>query len=262
MSGAGWTQPLIIRVDSVLAGSINTFTVTQQGRRNAAVPTNPVSGTTGIGTGLDANGAGATFNLTWGAYAFGAVTQGGSFTAFPNIGDALTNVSGLGSGAAATITMGLLSVTVTEKGSGYTSIADAQVIFSGATGAAATAVLTTDTGAVGSATNQENAIVIRANTDELGSKVGDIVRQVSTRRYKVKTADGIATCKLVADDTPAFAEAYVVATAASGATYYVMKLTAHRATLATKTGDGALNGQAVQWTFSAPSGSIVQIENA
>lgn len=164
------------------------------------------------------------------------------------------------------INLKIVDTEITEKGSGYTGNETITVtLANGAVGTApaGTIVKTVDTGNVGSSTNQENAIVIYANTDDQDqAPAGDIIRQVSTRRYKVKTSDGIAICKLVATTTPAVKEAYIVATAASGATYYVMKLTAHRATLAAKTGDGALAGKAVQWTFGAPSGSIVKIENA
>ena len=48
----------------------------------------------------------------------------------------------------------------------------------------------------------------------------------------------------------------------TGGTYYVTKLTAHKATLVAKTGDEALDGMAVQWTFGSPTSTIVQIENA
>jgi len=271
MQGAGWPLSLIITVDSVDgSGAILTFTVTQNGRRDAAVPANPVSGTTAQGTGIDADGSGATFNLTWGVYSFGTVTVAGSYTAFPSTGAAgtLTSISpATGTGAKADITMGLLSVTVTEKGSGYTSPVDAQVTFSGGTGAVATAVLTTDSGNVGSATNQENAIIIRAKIDaEATVRVGDIIKQTSGRRYKVKTTDGTAVCKLVADDTPATFEAYIKATDANGNTYFVTKLTAHKALLTQWTNNESTwlvaNGTTAQWSFAAASGNRVQIENA
>jgi hypothetical protein len=126
-----------------------------------------------------------------------------------------------------------------------------------------TFALTQDSGNVGSATNQENAIIIHANTSNGGTTalVGDIIRQVSTRRYKVKTADGIKICKLGTVTNPGPYGAYIVATA-TGGTYYVTKLTAHRATLVAKTGDEALDGMAVEWTFGAYTDKIVQIENA
>jgi hypothetical protein len=158
-------------------------------------------------------------------------------------------------------------IEVLTSGSGYTGNETFSWNTAGTSGTppgVPTFAKTADTGNVGSATNQENAIVIRANTSAGGTtaKVGDIIRQVSTRRYKVKTADGIKICALGIDNTPAPFGAYIVATAASGGTYYVTKLTGRKATLSAKTGNDDLDGQAVQWTFGAPSGSIVQIENA
>jgi hypothetical protein len=266
-SGAGWSQNLVLRVNRPGGGSgtPDDFTILQNGIRTAAAPANPVAYTSRTGTGN-----GCTVNIGWGVYSFGAVSVAGDYTVFPSTGGAgtLTSVSpATGTGAKADITMGLLSVTNITRGSGYTVPADAALVFSPAatpTNASATAVLTTDSGAVGSATNQENAIVIYANTSAGGTTalVGDIIRQVSGRRYKVKTTDGIKICKLGIDDTPAPFGAYIVATAASGGTYYVTKLTAHKATLSAKTGNDDLDGLAVQWTFGAPSGSIVKIENA
>jgi hypothetical protein len=97
-------------------------------------------------------------------------------------------------------------------------------------------VLTTDSGAVGSATNQENAIVIYANIAGAGAVVGDIIRQVSTRRYKVRTAAGVGIVELESgDNTPNAGKAMIIATDSDSNTYYVTKLTAHRATLTRKT---------------------------
>jgi hypothetical protein len=175
------------------------------------------------------------------------------------------NISGGGDNAQAQVFFRVKRIEVLTSGSGYTgtetfswNTADCSPTpFLGVP----TFALTVDTGAVGSSTNQEDTIVIRANTDDEGAKVGDIIKQVSTRRYKVKTTDGIKVCKLVADSTPADGEAYIVATA-TGGTYYVTKLTAHRATLVAKTGDEALDGQAVEWTFGSYTSTIVQLENA
>jgi hypothetical protein len=159
-------------------------------------------------------------------------------------------------------------IEVLTSGSGYTGAETFSWNTAGASGTpfpgVPTFTKTVDTGAPGSATNQENAIVIRANTDEAGAKVGDIIKQTNTRSYKVKTADGTAVCKLVADATPALNEAYIVATAANASTYYVTKLTAHRATLVYKSGTNVttLDGASAPWSFDAADGGVVQIENA
>ena len=53
-----------------------------------------------------------------------------------------------------------------------------------------------------STTNQENAIIVYAQTTSGGSrKVGDIVKQVGSKRFKIKTADG--TFAIIADDKSA-----------------------------------------------------------
>ena len=159
------------------------------------------------------------------------------------------------------------SVVITEKGSGYTGAESLVFTKPGTTGGnvpVASLVVTTDSGLVGSATNQENAIIIRANTDDNGTKVGDIIRQVRTRGYKVKTSDGTAVCNLVDNDTPAYGEAYIIARDYGGSTYWVTKLTAHKATLTRRTQDDPYyfaNGACVQWSFDSDE-TIVSIENA
>ena len=214
-------------------------------------------------TGTDAVLRVATIGGTGGDDALTFDFTGGSrgnFTTLPT-GAQPTTSDGAGAGLTVTLRFRAKAVVITEAGSGYTGVPTPTFTQSVT---ATSVLLTTDSGPVGSATNQENAIIIHANTSGGGTtaKVGDIIRQVSTRRYKVKTADGIKICALGITTTPAPFGAYIVATAASGGTYYVTKLTAHKATLKAKTGNNALDGMAVQWTFGAPSGSIVQIENA
>jgi hypothetical protein len=126
--------------------------------------------------------------------------------------------------------------------------------------------LTTDSGSAGSATNQENAIIIRANVTDNGDKVGDIIKQVSTHRYKVRTADGVGIVELIqGDSTPNVGKAMIIATDSGGATYWVYKLTARKAVVYQKSGGGYefTDGTAVKWTFgSAVLNTTVTIENA
>jgi hypothetical protein len=199
---------------------------------------------------LSAGDDAATFDFTGGSR--------GNFTTLTSGAQATTS-NGTGTGLTVTLSFRAKAVVITEPGSGYvtapTSTPTQSVTFT-------SVALTADTGAPGTATNQENAIIIRAKTTTGGTvQIGDVIKQTNTRSYKVKTADGIAVCKLVSSDTPAFGEAYIVATA-SGGTYYVTKLTARKATLVTKTGDAVLNGKAVKWTFGASSATVVQLENA
>ena len=173
--------------------------------------------------------------------------------------------------ATATITFATGStgtVTVTEKGSGYTAVPTATCALGGGTGTVVlTPALTLDTGAVGSATNQENAIICYAKTTTGGTRqIADIIKQVSTTRYKVKTADGIAICKLRTDGgTGTYTmdiSAYDTAGAGAGE-YWVSKLTARNVTLVAKGVNGGsdfTNGKKVKWTFGsavAPTGTDI-----
>ena len=165
-----------------------------------------------------------------------------------------------------TITAGApASVTMTEKGSGYTSlptvtIADSDV--GAETSGTATAVYEVDSGAVGSATNNENAITAYAYVTGGSRQVADIIKQVSSTRYKVKTATGTMICKLKSSASSAAGEMDIVATDASSGTYYVTKLTAHKATLTRGTGTVYVTGVATPWTFSTADATYCKIPNA
>ena len=293
--------------DGIGGGRVATFTVatggTYQARPTATVtPFFPggyeASGTTtlevasavvtaGGGAGADnyttgdvvtvttASGV-ATFTVT--ADGDGIVTAAaplarGTFAGVLATGAQATTTVGTGVGCTLTLTYRVKSIQVVEAGSGYGSghKVGSAVTFVGAnTGSAATATVATiavDTGAVGSLTNQENAIVIHVNTANEGQTIGDIVKQVSGRRYKVaNNGDFTRVCKLVADDTPGNAEAYIKATDANGNTYFVTKLTAHKALLTQWTNNESTwliaSGTTAQWSFAAAAGNRVQIENA
>jgi hypothetical protein len=129
-----------------------------------------------------------------------------------------------------------------------------------------------DTGAGGAATGvlavgqRQDAITFSswipgAGQARLG---GDIIKQESSHRYLVKNSDGVGQCKLVASDSPAEGEMYIIATDANGSTYWVTKLTAHKARVKRRTmstayliADGAQTG----WNIGVPSGTIVTLSN-
>lgn len=149
------------------------------------------------------------------------------------------------------------------------------MVFSDAgAGQTTTGVLTTESGLQNPSQNpagyNANAIVIYANVAGGGAVVGDIQKQVGSRRYRVKTAAGTARCTLVASDTPAAGEAYIVATDTGSNTYWVKKLTSRRATLVPRTGSThqfplTIEGDPVSagWVFSgAVANATVTIENA
>jgi hypothetical protein len=230
-TGQFGTDYVTIRVTTVGGASDSpaaSLTIVSGGRRPTQKPTGTLSYQNSLG------GTGITFTLDWGVYSAG-VQAAGDYTTFPS-----NPVTDPAHGATFNVTSGLLSVAVTQRGSGYTTPADAAISFSGSTGAAATAVLTVDSGAVGSATNQENAIIAYAYQDG-ERRIADIVKQTGTKRYVcVTNAGGIAGSGkedetvygyLVDHDANAPYQIDIGATDTNGNTYYVTKLTAHKATL-------------------------------
>jgi hypothetical protein len=216
------------------------------------------------------NGTNATFT----------VTNAGSTT------NLLTDLTGVtltrktGSGAATflvDIALKIVDTVINEKGSGYTGAETFTVaLANSATGTApaGTIVLTTDSGAAGSATNQENAILayafvpaVNGGTQRL---VADIVKQTNDKRYKVKTSEGTGICQLKTSGiVNAAGEMTIKATDQAGKTYFVAKLTSRKAVLVPygTSGHQFSSGASVKWTFGAavaPSGSetgVVTIEN-
>jgi hypothetical protein len=260
--GVQATWNLVFDVEGVSTGAGNTNLSIGDTFGHASIP--------GFVAKVTNTGTNATFSVT---------TTGasrGDGLAYANLmadtqGLTLTKIAG--SGTAATFLVDLnyrvKSAAIVEKGSGYTGAETFTATVTGNGGSqtapAGTLVVTTDTGRQGgggnAVTNQENAIIIRAKTTSVGTvQIGDIQAQKGSRRYKIKTADGTAVCKLVPTTTLAVGQAYLVATA-TGGTYYVTKLTSRRATLVAKTGDEALDGMSVHWTFGSPSATVVQIEN-
>lgn len=227
------------------------LTVTGGGGAIAYVAT--VDGITGAVTGVNLTGTGA---------ARGTQTSLTGITS----GVATTTNSVAGAGAQLDLTYRVKSITITNTGSGYTDATDAAVTFS-AGAAAGTTVLESYTvgGVIG---NNENAISISAYIPAanggLSAKTGDIVKQVSTDRYRVKTADGTGVCKLAAA-APSAGQMTMTATDSAGGTYYVTKLTSRKALLikGDRTGTQFTSGTMVAWNFdSAVLNTSVKISNA
>jgi len=218
----------------------------------------------------DISGANAVFSVTTtGASRGDALT----LAEIPQdtIGINLTKIAGTGTAITflVDVTFHVRSVTITEKGSGYVGTETFTFTKPGTTSGAVPEgiiVLTTDSGAAGSSTNQENAIIMRANVSGSGSTavVCDIIKQVSTTRYKVTDGTDTEIVQLGTDTSPATGYGYIKATDSSGATYAVLKLTRHKAVLENLSGTPEFDdGQSVSWTFgSAVEDYSVTIENA
>jgi hypothetical protein len=157
------------------------------------------------------------------------------------------------------------TVSITEKGSGYVGTETFTFAKPGTTSGtvpAGTIVLTTESGNVGSFTRQENAIRMTAFLTGGSAGEVDIIKQVSTRRYKVTdgTRTGIVTLSNTLAD--AAGEGSIIATDADAGTYFVTKLTAHKATLKRGTGTVYTDGAAVPWTFGTATATVCKITNA
>jgi hypothetical protein len=175
---------------------------------------------------------------------------------------------------AGTVTNGAIqSVIINEKGSGYQS-ATGVTLSTGTEGTlTVTAVLTTDTGAVGSSTNQENAIIARmfipAADGGTATNAGDIIKQVSGRRFKVKNSEGTGICQLeTANYTLTAGKMTIKATDSEGKNYLVAKITSRRVTLVPNAAGGTIgtqfaSGASAMWTFGdAVLNTTVKIQNA
>lgn len=271
------------RVASVTLGTLGSYTVrptitfsapdlsaeggvTATGTVTSEVLSATISGGTGYGNAqtfdLTVNTAGGTAVLNVTSTAGGAITTVNSITSrgtFTTLG-AVTSISGgTGTGAVPVLTYRAKAIVITEQGSGYSHAADATASFSGSATlpGTPTVVMIVDSGAPGTAGNQENAINMTAFLTGGSSGNVDIKKQVSDTRYKVTDGARTGIVKLQASAVSAAGQATIVATDASSATYYVTKLTAHKATL-TRFGGGShefATGAAVPWTMNGTSGT-------
>jgi hypothetical protein len=149
------------------------------------------------------------------------------------------------------------AVGLSSAGTGYTT--KPTLAF---TGANTTPAVGTITGG-GLTATVENAL--NANARVTGGSVGksaDILSQRSSRRYKVRNADGPGVCALVPRLPTAVGEMALIATDSASGTYYVTKLTAHLATLTSIDGTEFTDGDNVRWTLgSAVLNTSVSIAN-
>jgi hypothetical protein len=121
-----------------------------------------------------------------------------------------------------------------------------------------------DSGVISTTGNQENAIVMTAFLTGGSATTVDIIRQVSTTRYKVTdgTRTGIVTLQSTLAD--AAGEGSIAATDSAGGQYFVTKLTARRATVTRAGGSGWLyaTNESAPWKFDTAAGIYLQIANA
>jgi hypothetical protein len=162
--------------------------------------------------------------------------------------------------AAGTIT----AINIVEAGSGYTSVPTFTFTV-GTIGTAAPAVtFAADTGNVGSATNEENSITMTARLTGGTAVTVDIIKQVSTNRYKVTDGTRTGIVALKSSVATAAGEGSIRLLDTDGGTYFATKLTARKATITRGTGVQAafVTDTAVQWNMTAATATSLLIDNA
>jgi hypothetical protein len=265
-----WSTAMSVRVTASNAGVATAVEIVDGGRLvTGALPgATDAGGFTRVQTfgSQDMNGQGLQVNFTAWGVATVAVVEQGDYTAISSGAKATSVTPAGGTGATLTITYGVSGVEITNPGSGYTTVADAAPTFSSGV-ATGTSVLTVDSGTPYTR-DAFNTLIVYAQTTQGGSNlIGDILKQENTQRYKVQTADGVAFCNLVASTPNAVGEMMLKATDSSGGTYYVIKLTAHLATLIPDTGTAFAENSRAHWTLSSSDASYdsdttVIVENA
>jgi hypothetical protein len=221
---------------------------------DAVAATNPLA----IG-GSTVTGATFTRGVTYGTVTALTPVNRGEFEALVTGAQAAVCAT-YGAGLTITPAYRAKSVVITTAGSGYTSTATV------ATGPTQSVTLQTIT----MTTTKSNAITVTADTGN-GDATVDVVKQVSSRRYKVTDGTTTLVCKLAASGSLAVGEASIIARdSGNGGTpsqYYVTKLTAHRALLTRKTDGGSgyefATGAGVPWNLTAAVlNTSVKLDNA
>lgn len=268
------TRPVVTLTGApdLVKGTAATATITSEAY--SATVSGTQTGTYVVGDLLTVKSSGGSAiayvsNVTSGAITAvnftGTGASKGSFEALT----AVTTSGGSGSGVVLTLTYSAKAVKV-QPGSGYTTtVPTASATQSVVLGTVVMTTPVSNTNTVGSGFNPEPAIIVSAYTGS-SAKQADIIKQVSTTRYKVVTADTTVIAQLKTSGAPAaVGEMTIKATDSSGKTYYVKKLTSRKAVIVPYGAAGhefPLNSDGtakrVQWSLNgAVLNTSVTIEN-
>jgi hypothetical protein len=210
-----------------------------------------------------------TVTVALGVPTFGAFTNRGSFTNINGTGITTwaTNQTGAVS-AQATVKFRVKSIAMSNVGSGYTSAPSLSwTSLGGTTPSGQTPTLTSG----GSA--RQNGIKAETQYGSGDSEIvtGDIVKQESSRTFKVQTSQGTGVFKLVTTEAKNAGEMSIKATDSDGGTYLVSKISSRRVTLvptananggSSSAGTQFASGTMAKWTFgSAVENETVTIDN-
>jgi len=203
----------------------------------------------GLSTSITGLGGGAIVNITEVASKVTAVdvttagTNRGEFRRGDITGAGLTTVQILQAPNAGTdlqinITFRVKRIEVTTAGSGYS--AAPALTWGGHTFTGQTAPsLNVVTLSTANASNDSLSFVSYLTTGSSAVSGGDIIKQESSRRYLVRNSQGVGQVRLSfgygVNHTLQAGNMHLIATDVGGATYYVTKLTARKATLVSRT---------------------------
>jgi hypothetical protein len=262
---------------TIAAGTSGTNVTTLTGSGTAVAVTQTFTGLTQKST--NGTGTGAVFTVVrTGGTSYGAsttitcTTKGTGYASGNTIVIDGASLGGVATTNDLTITLGgsvaaagtITGFTITEGGSGYTTV-PAVTLSTGTQGTlTATAVLAVDTGAVGSATNQENTILMTAYLTGGSATTVDILKQVSTNRFKVTDGTRTGIVALKSSVATAAGECSVRLLDSSSGTYFATKITSRKVTIARGTGTDAafVDGSQVKWNMSAATADSLLIDNA
>jgi hypothetical protein len=162
----------------------------------------------------------------------------------------------------------IAAIVMTNAGSGYTAVPTITVTDTVGGGGEST-VLTSGAGGVTVALTavKTNAITMTGRVVAGSTVALDVVKQTGSRRYLVTDGTNTGVVALVSEAVDAAGEAQIVATDSNNGTYYVTKLTAHRAVIVPGTGTQfplvGGNPQSVPWVLdTAVLDTSVKIPNA
>jgi len=249
--GVQATASLEIAGTGANRGKIMSVTIVNAGTGYTSPPTFTLTTASAVTSTLNSgNGAVNTFTVTTttgiavGMLIAGAQTGSAGYVAAINGNVITSTVANNGTWTNAT------NLTFQDNGSGFTKT-----------------VTTTS--------NRQNALSITSFLTTGSSAVanGDILKQESSRRYLVRNSQGVGQVKLSAGvgaaHTLTAGNMHLIATDWGGATYYVMKLTAHKATVVNRTntstaliststfviGGVSYTGGDCGWTLGAATGT-------
>jgi hypothetical protein len=265
--GAYTTRPTITFAVPTLPNGVRaTGTITSEVESVTAVGGTQVGYTVGqliTVTGTDAVLRVATIGGTGGDDALTFDFTGGNRGNFTTLTTGAQATTSNGAGVELTVTLRFRakSVVITEAGSGYTAAPTPTFTQS----VTATSVnMLTDSGNISTTGNQENAISMTARLTGGTAVAVDIIKQVSTNRYRVTDGTRTGTVKLKASVATTAGEGSVRLLDTDGGTYFATKITARRAIITRGTGEQAafVTGTSVKWNMTAATATSLLIDNA